>query len=83
MAYVLQKHIDNGLAELQEKTIREVQRETAYKWAGRACAAAMLNLDEGDVHEYAHEALEHAALCEDDRVIKTVRAAFKRCGVRP
>lgn len=83
MAYVLTKYINDGMEELQSKSIRDVQRETAYKWCGRACAAAALGLDEGDVHEYAHEALEHAALCEDDRVLKAVRAAFARCGVRP
>lgn len=71
-----------GIKELSAKSLSDIQRETAYKWAGRACAAVMLGLDE-DAHEYAHEALEHSALCEDQRVMQVVRRAFAACGVKP
>ena len=71
-----------ALDELARKSLSDIQRETAYKWAGRACAAVALGLDE-DAHEYAHEALEHSALCEDQRVMRAVRRAFAACGVKP
>lgn len=54
--------------ELQALRNRDIQRTTAITWAGRALAAYQLymttaqpyfRLDAGD---YAHEALEHAAL---------------------
>lgn len=71
-----------AIEELSEKSLRDVQRETAYKWAGRACAAQHLELGD-DVHEYAHEALEHAALCPDEKVFREVKRLFKEWGIEP
>ena len=61
-----------AIAELQQKTLQQIQVETAYTWAYRASAARALGLD-ADAIEYEHEALEHAALSGDDTVLYTVR----------
>jgi hypothetical protein len=66
--------IGHAEVELRTKSMREIQRETAYTWAARAIAAHRL-LKRTDVsqrkarthlaievHEYMHEALEHSAL---------------------
>ena len=82
MKTAVEAAIDAAHEELQEKDVHVIQRETAFKWAGRACAAKALGLDE-DVHEYAHEALEHAALCLDEAVLRTVRKVFEEWGVEP
>jgi hypothetical protein len=36
-----------------------------------------------DVHEYAHEALEHAALATNPRLIDDVRALLRQAGIKP
>jgi len=60
--------------ELAEKSYREIQKETAYKWASRAAASyeAVISTRREDklavwsvAEEYYHEAIEHAALVED------------------
>jgi hypothetical protein len=57
-----------ALEELAHKTIYVVQCETALTWSGRALAAYAMYAQTGeprclsDAGEYAHEALEHAAL---------------------
>jgi len=57
-----------ALAELQQKSLEQIQQETAFVWMNRALAARSLYESTGDVHwlldahEYAHEAMEHAAL---------------------
>lgn len=71
------KATEEALTELQEKDIRQIQVETAAKWCGRALAARMLGLSERDVVEFAHEAVEHAALTGDEQVLRTVRIAFE------
>jgi len=54
--------------ELQSMRNRDIQRTTAITWAGRALAAYQLYMVTASVHyrldsvDYAHEALEHAAL---------------------
>jgi hypothetical protein len=72
-----------ALEELAQKSLHEIQSETALKWAWRAWAA----LEHGrhakgatrarwrsDANEYAHEALEHAALAEQgDGLLAEVR----------
>jgi len=68
--------IEEAIKELQEKTLDQIQRETAIKWAGRALAARHLASESEvaevqyqlsmDHNEYVHEALEHAALVEDE-----------------
>jgi hypothetical protein len=61
-----------ALAELQQKTLEQIQVETAYTWAYRAWAAKQLGL-EHDAVEYFHEAVEHASLSGDDDVLHAVR----------
>ena len=76
----LKKSIEASLVELEQKSLQQIQVETAIKWAGRACAAAMLDRHD-EAHEFAHEAIEHAALSNDDRLLKQIRLAFVRYGV--
>lgn len=59
--------------ELVEKSIQQIQYETAMKWLARAMAAYSFYLDNKHMPkwlfvaaEYATEALEHAALVGDD-----------------
>lgn len=67
--------------ELNEKSLEQIQKETAYKWASRALAARELfDQDQQfilDYNEYVHEALEHAALVEEDGFFQTVKDLFK------
>lgn len=67
-------NLDEALEELQLKTYRQIQEETAWKWAGRACASYQNCLQEVPANrlicwtlgeEYYHEAVEHAALAEE------------------
>lgn len=69
------KAITEGMREVATKTLNQVQRETAIKWAGRACAAAIHNKHD-DAHEYAHESVEHAALSGDDALLREIRDLF-------
>lgn len=67
--------VDKAKEELKEKSYLEIQKETAWKWAGRAAASYELAIEEKDLpskvaiyqiaEEYHHEAIEHAALYED------------------
>ena len=67
--------VDKAREELKEKSYLEIQKETAWKWASRAAASYELATEEKDLRnkvaiyqvaeEYYHEAIEHAALCED------------------
>ena len=82
MDAALRKHITAAMQELSQHSLRDVQRETALTWAGRACAAMMLELPGEEAHEYAHEALEHAALCGDDRLLRLVREVMASYGVK-
>ena len=76
----LQKSIEEGLAELRRKDLHTIQVETAIKWCGRACAAALLGRHD-DAEEYAHEAIEHAALSGDDALLAAVRRAQRAHGI--
>ena len=71
------KATEEALTELSGKDIRQIQVETAAKWCGRALAARIMGFPERDVTEFAHEAVEHAALAGDDEVLRTVRIAFE------
>ncbi len=75
-----------ALDELRTKSLSAIQQETAFTWAYRAAAAHSVTVEAQargqhdlahrwmhDATEYAHEALEHAALCGDDRVLLAVR----------
>lgn len=63
---------ERAIAELQTKSLDQIQVETAYTWAYRAWAAYKLGLPH-DAVEYAHEAIEHAALSENNAVLAKVR----------
>ena len=73
-------YIEKAIAELQQKTLNAIQQETAKVWAGRACAAAHLGLHH-DAIEYAHEAVEHAALSGNDTLLREVRTTMRQFGV--
>ncbi len=68
-----------AMDELSQKSLMQIQCETAITWAYRAWAAYQMQKPL-DAVEYAHEAVEHAALCGDDMVLTTVRniVAFGR-----
>lgn len=57
-----------ALGEISVKSLYVIQWETSLTWAGRALAAYEMYTHHRDPHwlsdasEYAHEALEHAAL---------------------
>lgn len=74
-------YIERGLADVTTKTLNEIQIETAYVWAGRACAAASVGLND-DAREYAHEAVEHAALSGHLGVLADVEQALAQYQVR-
>lgn len=70
------EEIEAAVAELKEKTLEDIQIETAKKWAARAYVAFGIAAYESDEQmdavswfhvgeEYRHEALEHAALVSD------------------
>lgn len=60
--------IAKARAELSQKSLGQIHRETAVTWTARGCAALGLAKSTGkqsylfDAEEYFHEALEHAAL---------------------
>ena len=76
-----------ALQELVNKSLKQIQVETAFTWAYRAWAARQLAASariDNDIHgaigflndatEYEHEAVEHAALSGDDSVLGRVRS---------
>lgn len=73
--------LDSARKEIREKTLDQIQRETAYKWASRALAAREMFEDDQqfilDYAEYTHEALEHAALVDDESFFQEIRALLK------
>jgi|688.fasta_scaffold28429_20 hypothetical protein len=73
----LERSFAAGVVELREKTLKQIQIETAIKWAGRAAAAASMNLHH-DAIEYAHEAVEHAALAGDESLLREIRLFLQR-----
>lgn len=60
--------MNKAVGELQEKTMQQIQHETALTWAGRALASYALFERTGDLQrlldgeEFGHEATEHASL---------------------
>lgn len=75
----IEPYMARAMPELQRKTLKQIQVETALTWAGRACAAAHLGL--GEATEYAHEAIEHAALSGYDDLLDQIRHALHEHGV--
>lgn len=78
----LAKAITDAKEELRTKNLRKIQTDTAVKWLGRAVAATQMGRAD-EAHEYAHEALEHAALADKPRLIDDVRAILRKVGVQP
>lgn len=72
----LAEFVTQALTELSNKPLRQIQLETAMVWYGRAVAAAMLN-KQADAIEYAHEAIEHAALSGDVALLRAIRAGLQ------
>lgn len=84
--------VESAKLELQTKTLEQIQKDTAMKWAARACAACQFadmaaNPEELmhwmlDAHEYYHEALEHASLVNEpdfsDLIKKAVNFPARR-----
>ena len=77
----IKEAIRDALEELRRSPIEHIQVQTAVKWAGRACAAQMLGLPD-DAEEYAHEAIEHAALSGDMLLLQSVKNAMAACKVK-
>lgn len=73
-------HVTRALTELQSKTLSQIQIETAMVWYGRAVAAFMLGKG-ADAIEYAHEAIEHAALSGDIALLQSIREGFRKNGI--
>ena len=72
-----EQDVSEAEQELQQKTKEDIQRETAFKWAARCIAAWRLGKKD-DADDYYHEAIEHAALVEDDCItLKAVRDFMK------
>jgi hypothetical protein len=67
-------------SELDDKSLKDIQKETAEKWAGRAEDAYNRAIDEKsvkwlmDADEYFHEAIEHSSLSEDLATFEKIRA---------
>ena len=80
MADYLSEHVARALTELKQKDLRVIQRETAMVWYGRAVAAAMM-VNSADAIEYAHEAIEHAALSGADTLLRDIRAGLRQYGI--
>jgi hypothetical protein len=81
--------IAEAMKEVQTKSEKQIERETASKWASRAMAVFILAAKESDPKERCrlldwgddlkHEALEHAALAEDEgKLVGTVERAMKK-----
>ena len=77
----INKAVKDALQELVQKDLDQIQVETAVKWCGRSIAAQMMGRDEKEITEYAHEAVEHAALSGDDETLFVVRAALRSRGI--
>lgn len=68
-------------AELRAKSLADIQLDTAYTWASRAVVAMRFYQNTGetrwwsDAREYAHEAIEHAALNGDPVLVQAIEQA--------
>jgi len=75
-------YVGKALAELRVTSLQQIQVETAQVWCGRSLAAHMLGLT-ADAIEYGHEAIEHAALSGDDRLLSAIRSSLFAQGILP
>jgi hypothetical protein len=71
----IEEAVEKAKSELKDKTLKEVQIATAITWCGRAIFAADKKSE--DAIEYAHEAIEHAALSGDDALLKIIREKLR------
>ena len=94
LSAALDRLLPAAVAEVQAKTLQQIQVATARTWAARACAYAIVSQglakasDEGlrmraSATDCAHEAVEHAALSGSPRLLTEVLSAVKACGVAP
>jgi len=63
--------VRKAMVEISEKTMQDLQRETAFTWLGR-CVATFTRFAETsdlqdlcDAEEFGHEAIEHASLADE------------------
>lgn len=75
--YEIKSHMEKATEELKDKSLNDIQVATALTWCGRACAAAKMK-NESDATEYAHEAIEHAALSGHDDLLKFVKRCLEK-----
>src|SRR5665213_2786865 len=74
------KKSEEAAKELDEKSLKDIQKETAMKWADRAEEAYKKAIDEKSVkwllesEELFHEAIEHSSLSEDLATFEKIRA---------
>lgn len=78
----LDEAIEKASRELRSKSLEQIHAETAVTWAGRAYAAVRLGL-ESDAVDYAHEAIEHAALSGNMELLVGIRTHLNACGALP
>lgn len=68
--------IEEAKKEIEAKSLDDIQRETAIKWAYRSIAATELSQGDDEyglmISEFEHEAREHASLCDDLDFLKEV-----------
>jgi hypothetical protein len=76
--------VEAAKKEITTKSLNTIQKETAYKWASRAMAAKeMFSFNSQfmlDYNEYVHEALEHAALVEDEGFFLEIKGLLSSKG---
>ena len=71
---------ESAAKELSEKSLKDIQIETASKWADRAEEAYKKAIEEKsikwllDADEYFHESIEHSSLSEDLSTFEKIRA---------
>jgi predicted RNA binding protein YcfA (HicA-like mRNA interferase family) len=71
---------EETVKELDSKSLKDIQNETATKWADRAHESYKRAIDEKSLKwllnaiEYGHEAIEHSSLGEELSVFEKIRA---------
>ena len=81
----LKLDISKAGGELSQKSLDDIQVETAKTWGARAAIAYVWAKKElhneakwlSDAKEYLHEALEHAALSDDDDLVHQIRESVR------
>ena len=68
------------IKELTHKSLSDINVETAIVWTNRACAAMHMNKTD-DAKEYAHEAIEHAALSGSIPLLSDVYVTLGEYGI--